>query len=172
VTACSDFDVLITLRATGDLSPDEAKRLELHLAACPRCRAEAEADAAVLRQVRLPPPTDAERRANASLARGTLAELRRRDRRAAWWKRTAVGISVAAAVGVAVLAPALLGHRVSSPPPAVVAVADGTAAAAATSTASWEPDLDTVWNDTAILDEDASASASESTDAAVASLDY
>jgi anti-sigma factor RsiW len=168
VTACSDFDVLITLRATGDLSPDEAKRLALHLAACPRCQAEAEADAAALRQVRLPPPDDAERRATASLARGTLAELRRRDRRAAWWKRTAVGISVAAAVAVAVLAPALLGHRASAPPPTMVAAAD----TAATSTSSWEPDLDTVWNDTAILDDDASASASETTDAAVASLDY
>ena len=157
MTTCQDFDVLITLRATGDLSPDEAKRLELHLAACASCRAEAEADAAVLRQVALPPPADAERRATASLARTTLAAFQRRERRAA-----------AAAISFAVLTPALLGRRGAYPPAPVGAATAG----ASGSTSSWEPDLDAVWGDTAILDEDASSSSYGTTDAAVASLEY
>jgi len=171
VTTCQDFDVLITLRATGDLSPDEAKRLELHLAACASCRAEAEADAAVLRQVALPPPADAERRATASLARTTLAAFQRRERRAGSWRRFGVGLAAAAAISFAVLAPALVGRR-GAYPPAPVAGATASATGASGSTSSWEPDLDAVWGDTAILDEDASSSSDGATDAAVASLEY
>jgi anti-sigma factor RsiW len=168
MTTCQDLDVLVTLRATGDLSPDEARRLELHLAACARCRAEADADAALLRQVALPPPSDAERRATAGLARATLADLQRRERRTGWWRRAVVGLAAAAAISFAVLAPALLGRRAHVPPGAVAT----SETAAAASASGWEPDLDTVWNDTAILDEDAGTSSEGATDAAVASLDY
>jgi anti-sigma factor RsiW len=170
MTTCQDLAVLITLRATGDLDDEEAKRLELHLAACASCRAEADRDAAVLRQVRLPGPSDAERRATAHLARSTFAELHRREGRASSWKRAAAGFLAAAAVLVAVLAPALVGRRAISPAPGLPAV-EGAGAATSTAASSWEPDLDTVWGDTAILDDDTSASASEASDAAVASLD-
>lgn len=173
MTTCQDLEVLVTLRATGELSGEESRRLELHLAACARCRADAEADAALLRQVRLPGPGDAERRATAGLAGGTLAELHRREGRVSTWKRAAVAVLAVAAILVAVLAPALLGRRVAVQPPAAARVADaGSVAAGSTaSTSSWEPDLDTVWNDTSILDVDASGSGSGATDAAVASLD-
>lgn len=173
MTSCQDLDVLLTLRATGDLDEEESRRLELHLAACARCRAEAERDAAVLRRVRLPGPTDAERRATATLARGTLAELHRREGRAVSWKRAAVAVVAVAAILLAVLAPALFGRRVVVHPAAVAtrAGANGAAAAVASATSTWEPDLDTVWNDTAILDDDATSAASYATEAAVASLD-
>jgi anti-sigma factor RsiW len=167
VTTCQDFDVLITLRATGALDDDESKRLDLHLAACARCRAEAEQDAAVLRQARLPGPGDAERRATASLARSTLAELHRREGRTTSLKRAGVALAAVAAILVAVLAPAFFGRKVVHPSPGLSPV-DASATAAATST--WEPDLDTVWSDTAILDEEASASAYDVADS-VASLD-
>jgi anti-sigma factor RsiW len=171
VTTCQDFDVLITLRATGDLDDDEAKRLELHLAACERCRAEAERDAAVLRQVRLPGPSDAEHRATASLARSTLAELHRREGRLTSLKRAGVALAAVAAILVAVLAPALFGRRVISPGPGAAGAAAGATAEVA-ETSTWEPDLDAVWGDTAVLDDDASTSAYDASDATVASLDY
>lgn len=166
MTTCQDLDVLITLRATGDLDEDEAKRLELHLAACDRCRASAEQDAAVLKAVRLPGPSDAERRATASLVRSTLAELHRREGRFTSLKRAGVVLAAIAAIFLAVLAPALFGRKVVYPGPgAVVATAE------VAETSTWEPDLDTVWSDTAILDDDAGASAYDAADAAVASLD-
>lgn len=172
MTACQEFDVLITLRATGDLGEDEAKRLELHLAGCARCRAEAEQDAAVLRQVRLPRESDAERRATASLARATIAELHRRDGRLTSVKRAAVAVAAVAAILLAILAPALFGRKVVYPPGGP-GVAGAVAEQAEAST--WEPDLDTVWGDTAILDDDASAPAwdapDDGADDAVASLD-
>jgi anti-sigma factor RsiW len=167
VTTCNDFELHLTLRATGDLAPEEAARLELHLAACEACRAEAERDAAVLRAVRLPPLSDAERRATAGLARETLAELHRREGRAASWKRAAAAFAAAAAVLVAVTAPALLGKRPDYPPAGAVAGDQ-----AAVSAAAWEePDLDSVWSDTAILDEEATVTSADASDAALASLD-
>jgi anti-sigma factor RsiW len=169
MTPCQEFDVLLTLRATGDLEPEEAARLEVHLAACPRCRAEADADAAALRKLRLPGPDDAERRATARLARDTLAALHREDGRAAAWKRFAVAFVAAAAVVLAILAPALLAPRTPvSPARLVAADASGDAA----STSSWEPDLDTVWGDTAILDDGSASASGFATDTTVASAGY
>lgn len=160
MTACNDLELLLALRATGDLAADDAARLDEHLAACAACRAEAEKDAEVLRLAKLPPVTDAERRATAGLARDTLAELHRREGRASSWKRAAAAFAAAAAVLVAVLAPAMLGKR-SAYPPAGLDATEAAAAASATATSGWEPDLDTIWSDTSILDEDASLSSAD-----------
>ena len=166
MTACRDFELLVSLRAADALDPGDATRLEAHLASCAACRAEADADAEALRLARLPPPTDAELRATAGLARETLAELHRREGRSSSWKRAAAAFAAAAAVAVAVLAPAYLGRRPVHPPASSEAVASGTVAAA------WqEPDLDTLWSDTGILDLDASGSSGDAADAAVGSLD-
>jgi anti-sigma factor RsiW len=174
VTPCQELELLISLRATGDLDEADAKRVEVHLAACASCRAEAEQAAAALGLARLPAPTDADRRATAGLARETLAELHRREGRASSWKRALAGFAAAAAVLVAVLAPAMLGRRTAFPPSGLAGGDQGAAtatSAATASTATWEPDLDTVWSDTAILDDDASLSAADASDAALASLD-
>ena len=77
MTACKDFDLLISLRAAGALEPAEATRLDAHLESCAACRAEADADAEVLGLAKLPPLTEAERRAANGLARDVVAELHR-----------------------------------------------------------------------------------------------
>jgi hypothetical protein len=105
--------------------------------------------------------TDAERRATAGLARDTLAELHRREGRASSWKRAAAAFAAAAAVLVAVLAPAMLGRRSAYPPAGLESTEAAAAPAPATATSGWEPDLDTIWSDTSILDEDASLSSAD-----------
>jgi len=161
-TACRDFDLLLPLHATGALEPAEAARVEAHLASCARCRAEAAADAEVLALAKLPPASEAVRRAVADVPRRALAELHRADRRRAGWKRAAVGIAVAAAALLAILSPAMLQRKPQRMPAAAVA-------------AVWqEPDLDTIWEDAGVLDLQASAATSTDdldTDAAVAAVE-
>jgi anti-sigma factor RsiW len=169
VTACKDFDLLLTLHATGALEPAEASRLEAHLAGCAACRAEAARDAEVLALAKLPPPSDAERRAVADreLPRRAASALHRADHRRAGWKRAAVGIAIAAAALFAVLSPGVL--RRPSQVPAVPPTQVPAAALA------WqEPDLDTLWSDSAVLDFGAAASGADgdATDLTLAALDF
>ncbi len=148
MTACRDFDLLLPLHAAGALDPAEAARVEAHLASCALCRAEAAADAEALALAKLPPISEAERRAVADVPRRALAELHRSDRRRAGWKRAATAVAVAAAALLAVLSPAVLQKRAPQVPVPAAAVA-------------WqEPDLDTVWEDAGVLDLDSSASSS------------
>jgi anti-sigma factor RsiW len=168
VTACKDFDHLLSLHAAGALEPDEASRVEAHLATCAACRAEAAADAAVLSLAKLAPPSDAERRAVGDVPRRALAALHRADARRGRWKRSLVGIAAAAAALLAVLSPAVLQREARLPRDAEALVTAREAEAA------WEePDLDTLWEDSGLLDLDASgASASfDETDAALAAVD-
>ncbi len=161
---CKDLDLLLPLRACGALAPDEAAPVEAHLAGCPACRAEADADAAVLALAKLPPPSEAERRATAGVARGALAALHATERRRTSFMRVSAGIAVAAAALLAVLAPAVL--RRTPTAPVVTAL-------------TWqEPDLDTIWEDAGLLDVEASAAVattsdetSDETDDAVASIE-
>lgn len=166
MTTCKDFEPLLSLRAAGALAPAEAAPLEAHLAGCAACRAEAAACAEVLSLAKLPPPTEDERRATAGLAAGALAVLHRREGRTTSWKRTAAAVLAAAALLVAVLAPALLGKKPAAPP---YGLGGGPSATAAV----WEePDLDALWSDAEVLELDgATASGSDASDAAVASLD-
>jgi anti-sigma factor RsiW len=146
-TTCRDFDVLLSLRAAGALDAAEAARLEAHLAGCPACRAGADDLAAALDLAKLPPVSDAERRAFDALPARTLAALRREARVRSIAKRVAAGLVAAAAAAAVVLAPALL-HRRAAPP------GQGPAA-------GWEqPDLDTIWSDASVLDLDASTDTS------------
>ena len=168
MTACKDFDLLLTLHATAALEPSEASRLEAHLAGCAACRAEAAQDAEALALAKLPPPSEAERRALADLPRRAVSALHRADRRRAGWKRAAAGIALAAAALLAVLAPTVL-RRPPEPPPIQLA---------ATALAWQEPDLDTIWDDSAVLDFGGAASASASTsegdatDLTLAAMDF
>jgi anti-sigma factor RsiW len=166
---CKDLEVLLSLRAAGALEPAEAARVEAHLAGCAACRADLAAAEAALRIATLPPPSEAERRATATLAQGALAELRRREARAASWKRAIAGFAAAAALALVVVAPAVLGRRPVVPP------APTTAGAAATDEAdAWQaPDLDTLWSDADVLDlsGSASASASDAADTSYLALD-
>jgi anti-sigma factor RsiW len=169
VTACKDFDHLLPLHAAGVLEPDEASRVEAHLAECAGCRAEAAADAAVLSLAKLAPPTEAEQRAVADVPRRALAALHRADGRRARWKRSLVGIAAAAAALLAVLSPAVLQREARLPRDAAALMT------AAEAEAAWEePDLDTLWDDSGLLDLDASGTAATSldeTDAALVAVD-
>jgi anti-sigma factor RsiW len=164
VTACRDFDLLLSLHATGALDAAEAARVEAHLAACAACRAEVAADREALSAATLPPVSEAERRAVASVPGRALAALHRGERRRSGWKRVAAAVAVAAAAFLAILAPALLRRTPEVPVPA---------GATAAATATWQvPDLDTVWEDTAIVDLEDAAASSSGSDAALAALDY
>ncbi|HEX9242615.1 MAG TPA: zf-HC2 domain-containing protein [Anaeromyxobacter sp.] len=166
--ACTDFEVLLSLRAAGALEPAEAARTEAHLAGCAACRAEAAADEAVLRLATLPPPSAAERRAVAALAADALATLRRREARAASWKRATVGFAAAAALALVVVAPAVLGRKGPVLPPAPAPV---TTAATAQVDAWQAPDLDTLWTEADVLDVAGAAYASDATDTSYLAID-
>jgi anti-sigma factor RsiW len=164
VTRCSeDIAVLISVRAVGGLSDAESARLEAHLATCERCRAEAAADAEVLALAKLPPLSEAEQRAAAVRPTRALAALRGRAARRARWVRTSTVLAVAAAAVLAVLAPVYLRRSHRAAPPAAAQLA------------TWEaPDLETLWDDSAVLDLDGTSSsdAADVTDAALAAADF
>ena len=153
MTTCQELAPLLSLRATGALAPDEAARVEAHLHACAACRAEAAAEEDALNLAKLPPPSELERRATATLASDALARLRRTDARAAAWKRGGAAFAAAAALLLVVMAPAVLRKGPSS----VVSGEGGERAVAA----SWEaPDLDTLWSDSDVLDVSGASAAS------------
>ena len=166
---CPEFDLAISLRSTDALEPDEARRLEAHLAGCAACRAEAARADEVLLLAKLPPVDDLERRAVRDLPARTVEALHASERRAGLGKRVVAGVLAAAAAAVVVLAPAVL-HK----GPAVPAPSAGEAAGG--EEATWEsPDLDVLWEDAQVVDFDSTATstdASDGTSAAVAALDF
>jgi anti-sigma factor RsiW len=72
---CTDFDPLIAERAAGAGTPEDAAKLDAHLATCDRCRAELAAYEQALGLARLPAPTDAERQALSHLPTRVRADL-------------------------------------------------------------------------------------------------
>ncbi|HEX9049489.1 MAG TPA: zf-HC2 domain-containing protein, partial [Anaeromyxobacter sp.] len=102
---CRDFELLVSLRASG--APDaldaaEAARLDAHLRTCAACLAELDASGAALSLAQLPPPSDAERRALRDLPARTLEALHRHDRRRGLARRALVAVAgVAVAAGIA-----------------------------------------------------------------------
>jgi anti-sigma factor RsiW len=170
VTACRDFEVLLSLRAAGALEPEEARRVEEHLALCPACRAEADALAGTLSLAKLPPPTSAEQLAVRDLAATTLRAFRRSHPGNGLGKRIAAGIAIAAAAALVVLAPAVLRKA-----PPRIAPAAGPQIAAVSEQAAWEaPDPDTLWEDAGLFEEESptASSGGDATDAVLAALDY
>lgn len=151
--SCRDFEVLISLRAVDALDAKEKARVEGHLAQCESCQAAADHTAAAISLARLPPLSDAERRTFRDLPVRTLAALRIAGDRRSLWKEVAIVTAVAAAALFVVLAPALIRRQ---EPPLVV------------DELTWQvPDLDGIWEDTEVLDLDASAPAGgEDADAA------
>jgi anti-sigma factor RsiW len=172
VNPCRDFELLVSLRASG--APDaldaaEAARLDAHLATCAACRAELDASTAALSLARLPAPAEAERRAARDLPARTLAALHEKDRRRGVVRRVALavaGVGIAAALASAVIAPALFKK---TPPSLAVTFAEQ-----ATQAAWQEPDLDTLWADAQVVDLDASAQQTDGDggDAAVAAVEF
>jgi anti-sigma factor RsiW len=168
---CQDMDLLLSLRAAGALDPDDAARLEAHLASCEACRGEADARAEALLLAKLPPPSQAERHATASLAKDTLARLRRDEHRAAGLKRFGVGFAAAAALALVVLAPAMIGKKPVPPQDSVAA----NSAASDSADDTWQtPDIDTLWSEADVLDvsNGSSSTSYDVGDAAMAAVDF
>lgn len=160
---CRELELALSLRAAGALDAAEGARVDAHLAECPACRAEAARTAEVLDLARLPPPTPAEHRALSDLSVRVAAGLKPRvstlrepaSLRAG--RRLAAGILVAAGIAAIAIAPVVVRRQ---HPPAARPVAGETASAPATAPAgeateqdaAWqEPDLDTLWQDTAVV---------------------
>lgn len=163
---CREIEVLLSLRAAGagaELSGPDAARLDVHLQRCPACRDELERSRKLLELVRLPTPDASEGLALADLPSRALIELRRRDRRRGMARRVvaaAAGMAVAAGLVFALLSPAMFGGRVTE--------LAGSTSGAAEQVAWEEPDMDALWNESAILDfSSASSGGGTVTDAAV-----
>jgi hypothetical protein len=157
-SACRAIEPLLAEQAAGALGPDDAARVEAHLAGCASCRAEAVAYAEAIGLARLPAPSDAERRAAADLPARALAALKRADRRRTAWKPFAAGVAAAAAAFAFLLAPAAFRRHVPAPQPVQEKVA-------------WEePDPDALWDATAFLDEEDGGSSAD-TDTALTAFD-
>ncbi|HVP61240.1 MAG TPA: zf-HC2 domain-containing protein [Myxococcaceae bacterium] len=91
---CEMLGALLSERRRGELSADQARALESHLAGCARCRREARALESVLAAVELPPVGAAELEA---LRSRRVGEAPRRKPRAAGWRVPAVLMAAAAA---------------------------------------------------------------------------
>lgn len=166
---CRQVEVLVSLRAAGagaELSAAEAVRLDAHLTLCADCRGALEQGRELLDLVRLPEPDPAENLVLKDLPSRALSELRRRDRRRGLARRVvaaAGGIAVAAGLAIALLSPAFKGNVREVP---------DSAAPSATQVAWQEPDMDALWNASAIVDY-GSGSSSDTTmaDAVLAAYD-
>lgn len=166
---CREVEVLVSLRAGGaELSAPEAARLDGHLEGCAACRRALDEGRELLELVRLPPPDAAESLVLKDLPSRALTELRRRERRRGLLRRTmalAGGMAVAAGVALALLSPAMF--RGSLPPgPA------GTGATVVAQAGWQEPDMDSLWTESAVVDEvSGSSSGSSMTDAVLTAYD-
>jgi anti-sigma factor RsiW len=151
MSACPEFDLLVSLHATNALSAEEAARLDAHLATCDACRAELDAVDEALSLARLPAPTAAEHRALAGLAERTIEAAHRSNRQRGLVRRVAFSVAVAASVAFAVVVP-LRGAR-HAPAPDATAPAAQREVVAQNETAGWqEPDLDTLWAESDVVD--------------------
>ncbi len=166
---CREFEVLVSVRAAGagaELAAPDAARLDAHLMLCPSCRAALEQGRELLDLVRLPEPDPAENLVLADLPSRALSELRRRDRRRGLARRVlaaGAGIAIAAGLVIALLSPAFkpsLHDRPGSTPPVVAQ-------------AAWqEPDVDALWNASAVVDYGSGSSTDTTmTDAVLAAYD-
>jgi anti-sigma factor RsiW len=108
MSACQDYEELLTLHAAGALEPDEEPRVRAHLESCAACRSEAESTARVLAEAALPPPSPALREKLEALPQRTLGAWRREQVHRALRARTMGALLAAAAVVLLMLAPSFL----------------------------------------------------------------
>ena len=131
--ACPEWEPLLVEDASGALPPEASRRLAVHAAGCPGCRAEAALLDEVLSLAALPPPPAAEQRLVAGGAGDALARWKVGRRRARVASSFAAAFAVAAAAVIVAVSPGLLRKA----PPAPLAAGE----------AAWTlPDLDEVWD--------------------------
>ena len=147
---CTDYLPLLSDRASGEIAAAAAARLDVHLAGCAGCRAEAEALATVLAMAALPPPAEAEHRALAGLAESVRLEQRRAEHRLRAPLRYAAALLAVAAAVAFLVAPAFTRRS-----PRLTA---GEVAAA--EARGWEaPDADELWTASDLASDDGAAAA-------------
>ena len=105
---CEMLGALLSERRRGELSPEQARVLDAHLAGCARCREEAPGLDAVLAAVELPPVSIAELEA---LRSRRIDETPRRMPRSGAWQVPAVLVAAAAAAILTVSVRPLTTHR-------------------------------------------------------------
>jgi len=113
---CEMLGALLSERRRGELSPEQARALDAHMAGCARCREEAPGLDALLAAVELPPVSIAELEA---LRSRRIGEAPQRVRRSSAWQVPAVLVAAAAAalLTVSIRVPATP-HRAAGPGPA------------------------------------------------------
>jgi anti-sigma factor RsiW len=119
---CEMLGAVLSERRRGELSPEETRALDAHLAGCPRCREEAAGLEAVLSTVELPPVSIAELEA---LRARRIVDGPRRLPRSSHWQVPAVLIAAAAAAVLTISIRPSAHHRpvATSPVPALAAPA-------------------------------------------------
>jgi anti-sigma factor RsiW len=110
MSACQDYEELLTLHATAALEPAEEALVRAHLESCPACRSEAEATASLLGQVALPALSPAARQTLEAMPQRVTAAWRREQVRKALRTRAVGALMATAAVLMLMLAPSILRH--------------------------------------------------------------
>jgi anti-sigma factor RsiW len=119
---CEMLGALLSERRRGELSADEARALDAHLAGCARCREEARGLESVLARVELPPVSAAELEA---LRARRFTEPPRRMHRSGAWGVPAVLLAAAAAALLTVSIRRPPRHRATPVQPVETAAAPG-----------------------------------------------
>ncbi len=131
----ADAEELISGSLTGDLTDDEARALDTHLAGCSRCRATADAWAGsrrLLSGVRhVSAPRDLGARVRAGVERGRFAPV-------PWWRRPGFAMTSVGALAAAVVALAVIVGIPRTPTP-VASGSPSATASASTSSVSASP---------------------------------
>jgi anti-sigma factor RsiW len=104
MSCCPAFEPLLLERSSGTIHDADASRLEVHLRACPACRAEAAAFDDVVAMVTLPEPSDLDRAALSGLADSVRSEWRRAQHRSLWSLRGGAWLAAGTAVAAALIA--------------------------------------------------------------------
>jgi len=119
---CEMLGALLSERRRGELSSDQARALDAHLAACAQCREEARGLESVLAKVELPPISAAELEA---LRTRRVTEPPRRTHRSGAWQVPAVLLAAAAAAVLTVSIRRPPHHRAVPVQPVETAAAPG-----------------------------------------------
>jgi anti-sigma factor RsiW len=120
MSACQDYEELLTLHAAGALEPTEEAQVRAHLESCAACRSEAQATASLLGQVALPALSSAEKQKLEALPQRVTGAWRKEQVRKALRTRAVGALMATAAVLLLMVAPSILRHEeprlVPSPP--------------------------------------------------------
>ncbi|HLL01437.1 MAG TPA: zf-HC2 domain-containing protein [Myxococcaceae bacterium] len=131
MSACQDYEELLTLHAAGALESAEEALVRAHLESCAACRSEAQATASLLGQVALPALSSAEKQKLEALPQRVTGAWRKEQVRKALRTRAVGALMATAAVLLLMVAPSILRHEdprlVPSPPAAPSAAATDSA---------------------------------------------